>query len=658
ANRKMVGPMWNCTECLYEDFFLSAWAVADPAMIVDVPANARDEKGNLITGPKATKAFFPEDPSNVHHSYLNDHTKFRVMHAGPKEHHIHHLHAHQWLHTPDAQTSTTLDSQAIGPGSTYTTEIAHGGSGNLSKTVGDAIFHCHFYPHFAMGMWELWRVHDVFEEGTKLDGNGRPAAGSRALPDAEIAAGTPIPAIVPIPTRPMPPIPTADFKGYPFYIPGVAGHRPPHPPLDTPFDGGLPRHVIVGGVAEEEHNRLSFAKHLVEAVAHSVPEDGTPDEKRAMTFHAQPSHATTTPENSPATFQTNGRAPVAGAPYADPCPLVTDEGPVRQIRYDGAVFQMDVIFNKAGWHFPQQRINALWHDVQATINGQKAPEPLFFRANTNDCITYRHTNLVPNEYELDDFQVRTPTDIMGQHIHLVKFDVLASDGAGNGWNYEDGTFSPEEVHERIDAINARGGLQPPIGQPGVPTTLSLKPHPFFGTPGAQITIQRWFVDSVLDNEGNDRTHRTAFTHDHFGPSTHQQVGQYAGLILEPLGSTWRDPETGTVFGTRDDGGPTSWRADILTANPDDTYREFLVEFADFQHAYKAGGGIDPQGRPVPDPANVINPPGKKEVGLPFLLARPERCPVAEGHDETNAPFPPCPEAISADDVGTFVVNYR
>src|SRR5208282_3794723 len=75
----------------------------------------------------------------------------------------------------------------------------------------------------------------------------------------------------------------------------------------------------------------------------------------------------------------------------------------------------------------------------------------FFRSNTQDTIQFWHTNLVPNYYELDDFQVRTPTDIIGEHIHLVKFDVTASDGASNGYNYESGTFSPEEVRERIFA---------------------------------------------------------------------------------------------------------------------------------------------------------------------------------------------------------------
>ncbi|HEV8183838.1 MAG TPA: multicopper oxidase domain-containing protein, partial [Candidatus Angelobacter sp.] len=159
ANRFGVGPMWQCTECKYEEFFLSAWAVGDPAMVVDVPANVSDALGNVIPGPKASKAFYPDDPSNVHHSYIGDHVKFRNIHAGPKEHHIFHLHAHQWVNTPDSDNSTYLDSQAIGPGAAFTYEITYNGSGNRNKTVGDAIFHCHFYPHFAQGMWELWRSH-------------------------------------------------------------------------------------------------------------------------------------------------------------------------------------------------------------------------------------------------------------------------------------------------------------------------------------------------------------------------------------------------------------------------------------------------------------------------------------------------------------------
>src|SRR5690606_28224686 len=281
------------------------------------PANARAGSGGLIPGPKATKALYPDDPSNVYHSYMNDHVKIRNLHAGPKEHHIFHLHAHQWLHTPDGDNSSYLDSQAIGPGSGFTYETTYDGSGNRNKTPGDAIFHCHFYPHFAMGMWGLWRVHDVFEAGTELDQDGKPAPGSRALPDGEIAAGTPIPALVPMPTYALAPMPgTDDNPGYPFYIPGIAGHRAPKPPLETVEDGGLPRHVVQGGLADfPELNLLDFSKENIELDVLELPEAGTWEEQAAMAFHAKRSHPTyvidpVTFTVTADTFITNGLPPV------------------------------------------------------------------------------------------------------------------------------------------------------------------------------------------------------------------------------------------------------------------------------------------------------------------------------------------------------------
>jgi manganese oxidase len=692
ANRLGVGPVAGCTECKYEEFFLSSWALGDPAMVVDVPANAPCTVANIrdtanppvgvmgctpTPGPKATKAFYPDDPSNVYHSYLKDHVRFRVLHGGSKEHHIHHLHAHQWEFSADSDKSAYLDSQALGPGASFTGEIAHEGSGNTNLTVGDSIFHCHFYPHFAQGMWSLWRTHDVFERGTVLGADGRPAPGSRALPDGEIAAGTPIPALVPLPGKPMAPMPGATVSivggqaqiaaiggvlgnpGYPFFVPGVAGHRPPHPPLDTIDDGGLARHVITGGTFTESHTRLDFDKTLVTAVATPVAETGTAIEQVAMAYHALPTHPSCLPSGTCATttvFLTNGRPAVAGAPYADPCVNAAGQAIPVNRRYKAADIQTDVKLNKEGWHSPQQRFSSLWQDVASYLapNGStaKPPEPLFFRANTGDCIEYQLTNLVPNKYQLDDFQVRTPTDILGQHIHLVKFDVTSSDGAGNGWNYEDGTFSPDEVVERIKAIRKQNGCDaggnnpPPNGTFQCPVA---KPHPFFGAGpngaylGAQTTVQRWYADPVLDNQGNDRTLRTVFTHDHFGPSTHQQTGLYAGLVVEPTGSTWVHNETGVPFYTRADGGPTSWQA-VIDPGAGRDYREFMLEFADYQLAYTK------ESTTFPDPAHVINPPVRDDVGLPKLLEKAAICPG-------GAPLP-CPEAISAADVGTMAVNYR
>ncbi|MEK6372203.1 MAG: hypothetical protein AABO58_05855 [Acidobacteriota bacterium] len=745
ANRMGVGPMGGCPDCKYEEFFLDSWTAGDPSMIVDVPANSpcpldtlyaqwaftqvatsqndppnggnkdpvslpcdpKVDEGTKLSSTgdgylmlpkrKATKAYYPDDPSNVYHSYLNDHVKFRILHAGTGFSHVHHQHAHQWLRSPNNNESTYLDSQLINPGSAYTLDITFGGSGNRNKTPGDSIFHCHFYPHFAGGMWSLWRVHDTFEPGTLMNGDVPATGYARALPDAEIfMTGTPTPAIVPMPTLAMAPWP-ADVKlvtvtdpanpnniignrvevkpsdlaagknpGYPFFVPGISGVRSPHPPLDFAVEkdgevlnGGLPRHLFLTGlVKNEQHNRYDFSKDLGKVNALHLPEEGTAVEQVAMKYHEKCAHKTLTPEGQPGEFETNGLKRRPGAPYADPgskpynpnkpppnfgpkghtrCEPIVD--PEDQRQYRAAVFQTDLVFNKQGWHYPQSRMLALWEDVMPTLKGDRPPEPLFFRTDTDDVTDYWHTNLAPDYYMLDDYQVRTPTDIIGQHIHLVKFDVTSSDGASNGWNYEDGTFSPNEVRARIQSINQCGGLltslttAKPCGQGTRGPTLNAKKPPKMicgGTDndpcpadeswnGAQTTVSRWMADplkspaegtSILVDDSIDRTLRTVFTHDHFGPSTHQQTGLYAAFVIEPEDTEWFHSETGEKMGTRPDGGPTSWQAviepkDKTKASDLNVYREFAIGLQDFQLAY-LNGSINKPATPIAcDPKNKL-----------------------------------------------------
>ncbi|BDG04033.1 cupredoxin domain-containing protein [Anaeromyxobacter oryzae] len=788
ANRLGVGPMHDCLDCVYEEFFLTSSAVGDPAMVVDVPANVGLEScappgagtACAAVGPKATKAFYPDDPSNVHHSYIGDFVKFRNVHTG-KEHHIFHLHNHQWLFNPNDDDSNYIDAQGIGPGGGYTYEINFGGSGNRNKSAGDAIFHCHFYPHFAQGMWELWRNHDVFEPGTPLavsatgaDGyhatpydlqSGEPAvvdaatgARGRALPDGEIVAGTPIPAVVPLPAKPLPVMPGAvtvvpkrssgvtvgsvarvdradvdpaqvnpalnpggvKNPGYPFWIAGAEdaiGQRFASPPLDMApsaggWDGGLPRHALDGfaaagcgpgaprdACARATQTRLDLTKELLRAKPLWYPEDGTDLEKVAMAFHAVRRHPTTIVNldgtTAPGDFITNGSGrPVPGAPFHEPC--IDDAGNVLHAGvtgrffsssglgtlgsspfnadsprvYKGSVVQFDVVLNKLGYHFPQERVITLWQDAIPTITKQRPPEPLVMRLNTFDCAMYQHTNLVPSVYELDDYQVRTTTDIIGQHIHLPKWDLTTTDGSANGWNYEDGTLSPDAVRERIAAINAWNPLgtgNPPDarGRPAN-TPLVAEKHPYFpaASPGgvswlgARTTLERWFSDPVVNVDGVHRGLGIIFTHDHFGPSTHQQIGLYATVLTEPPGSTWVHNETGAPLYTRDDGGPTSWQAAILAGA--DSYREFYLEYSDFQHAYAPGVyvGRNQDGSlgnpPTPDSfRSAVNPPHRQQAVnvFPDLLVIPPFCP-------NGFLARPCPEAISADDPGFFVVNYR
>ena len=911
ANRLGVGPMHDCVNCAYEEFFLTSYTVGEVGQLTDIPANFGLEGCDPTlancgaVGPKANYVLYPEDPSNVHHSYTGDATAFRNLHAGPGEQHVFHLHNHQWLFNADDDNSNYLDAQGLGPGSGYAYWINFGGSGNRNKTAGDAIFHCHFYPHFAQGMWEMWRLHDMFEPGTELRttvdnggahlsftvdgigiGNGTPAPNARALPDAEVIAGAPTPSVVPLPGKAMAPMPAAGVTvrenpnqiltcvdslsadalrvprtsaggcptgievmkaigsltdvdratvfidqnndgttdktvspGYPFWIAGmehIVGSRPPTPPLDmitnaqaaalkdtSPlwshpgfadaeavdgWDGGLPRFAIEGYAAGGESlmavTRLDMSKEVTSAKPVFFPEEGTDLEQVAMAHHAQRCHDSAYPDGSDALcdeapvnptggYIANGALPVPGAPYQEPC--IDDRGvlmgsaggqffggglapmldtaamtvhgasphnAVNPRYYKAANVQFDAVFNKQGYHFPQQRIITLWQDVVPTIKQERPPEPFVLRMNTFDCTQYVHSNVVPKVYELDDYQVRTPTDIIGQHINLPKWDLTSADGSANGWNYEDGTLSPQAVVEMIHAINAwntaPGNSPVTTRVDGLPVVTSdgqelsgsnlelhASDHPFFGTTefaadwkGARSTMQRWFADPVVNVQGVDRGLGIIFTHDHYGPSTHQQVGLYATVLVEPAGSKWVHNEEGVQLGQspdgsspagRTDGGPTSWQAAILTggdgfgsaytqnvkAEQVENYREFYIEYSDFQHAYQPGVfvGIGPDGYPVtphdihtpwggpdgmggellpgvigaPDLRNsfrdAIQPPYRQQASLTNAFPVdiwdfPASCVGDNPDDPTARVMRPCPEAITADDPGMYVVNYR
>ncbi|MGK4006298.1 copper oxidase [Sorangium sp. So ce1036] len=622
ANRSKLGPSKDCAECKFEEFFLSSWVSGDPGLNIE-----RDPDNNAV------RALYPDDPSNVSHSYLGDPVRIRNLNHGPNDTHVFHVHAHQWRRSPGNDNSAYIDSQTIGPKAAFTYDISYGGGGNRNLTPGDAIVHCHLYPHFVQGMWGLWRSHDVFEAGTP----------DRSLPDGEIAEGTPTPAVVPIPDVAMPPMPTyaptkvrlpsgrkvvrPALPGYPHYIAALPGHRAPQPPRDIEHDGGLPRHVItsVPPGAVERGVRGPFDVQIYEANVKLLPSDGTRAERAASSFHAGlfpgAVRATTrygfpakgypafTPKGEPALFLVNGQPPAPGAPYADPCP---PGAPVRT--YRAAYVQIDATVNRAGWHDPQARTIVLEEDYDATLEGTRPPEPLFIRAESGECVVFHATNTIPDALEADDFQMFTQTDVIGQHIHLVKFDVTSSDGGANGFNYEDGTLAAQEVVSRINAANAAGGAfvaDGAVAESGRRVMLEAKPHPRLSSAplGAQTTTQRWFADPIVNRAGKDRALGTAFTHDHFAPSSHQHHGLYAALVVEPAGSSWRDPETGEIFGTRRDGGPTSYRADILFPPGDGRapFREYNLSFADYAIVYDECG----------DP---VNPPSYELAPLPEAVA--------------------------------------
>jgi hypothetical protein len=618
-------------------------------------------------------------------------------------------------------------------------------------------------------------------------------------------------------------------------------------------DGGLPRHALLGyvagGMSADTQNRFDFRKIIELSQPVFFPELGTDLERVSMAHQALRKRQSSRVfldrdaggaiKVEPAQFVLNGAKPVPGAPYNDPCiddqgdsldgspgqwwdgNLVEDAEAPSYIdgaspytaynprTYKLANLQIDAVFNKVGYHYSQERIIILWEDITPTVLKERPPEPLVMRFNTFDCGKVLHANLVPSEFELDDFQVRTPTDIIGQHIHLPKWDLTSNDGAANGWNYEDGTLSPMMVVERIHAINRFNGLVDlgaacAAGTSGAtwtdydghvfscsdfvpgddPDTPEVEPNPglaegeailvaetlpgqlgplnlggLVAVPalgpgqgvdphayskntwgqthlepvdhydpaiadldnpqfsqswnkmylGARTTIQRILVDPVLNVAGVDRGLGLTFSHDHYGPSTFQQIGLYSTILAEPAGSTWVHNETGVPLNTRADGGPTTWQAAILTGSSSDSFgkytgatavsadkvpdhREFYFEMSDFQHAYEAGLkdiGADSRGIPIEaqhkfvttvDPFNVttaeapdvladswlqaVNPTLKLTAGggdpalaFPDTVNAHPGCPGRLGQNDPGYPRP-CPEAINIGHSSMWVVNYR
>ena len=166
-------------------------------------------------------------------------------------------------------------------------------------------------------------------------------------------------------------------------------------------------------------------------------------------------------------------------------------------------------------------------------------EPLIIRANAGDCIELRTTNLLPEYLEANAFQLRTRTDIVGHHVHLVKFDTITSDGAANGWNNIAGARKYETL------------------------------------------VERFFADEEL---------RTVFFHDHLFANAHQFHGVFGALVIEEAGATFHDIRSGEElrFGTKA----------VIRRRDGTSFREFALFVHDFANLFdKDGKPLNPPAVP-------------------------------------------------------------
>jgi FtsP/CotA-like multicopper oxidase with cupredoxin domain len=443
-----------------------------------MPEGHEEHMEDILTGEDISMSSWvygdPDPP--LPKAYVGDPAKFHLIHAGVMETHVFHLHTHQWRLEPDDPNSTIIDSISISPQECYTLDILYG-AGSLNRSIGDVIFHCHLYPHFMEGMWTLWRIFDRLEDGSSV------------YPD-----GTSIQALMPLADRLAPPSKDADHPGFPNFINGQFGERPPQPPL--------------GILTPEGENKI----------------DPTPLEIANFISCYAP-----------------------GQLYSEACSCC------QEVKvYEVAVVQAKLVYNSYGWHDPQGRFFVLKEDIEreGTLeayiakveSGEIQPEPLIIRANIGDCIEIRTTNLLPEFLEASAFQPRTLTDIVGFHIHLVKFDTIVSDGSANGY------------------CNIAGARQ------------------------FETLIERFYVNEELN---------TVFFHDHLFPNSHQQHGMFGALIVEPTGATYHHPKTGEEL--------KSGTQAVIRLPDGSAYREFALFVHDFTLLFdKNGNPLNPPEHPGSD----------------------------------------------------------
>ena len=146
------------------------------------------------------------------------------------------------------------------------------------------------------------------------------------------------------------------------------------------------------------------------------------------------------------------------------------------------------------------------------------------------CTEVRLTNLLPEYIEESPFQMKTKTDIVGYHIHLVKFDTIVADGAANGWNNIAGARKYETL------------------------------------------IERFFLNTEL---------RIVFFHDHLFANSHQQHGIFGALLVEEAGATFHDIRTGKEmnYGTQA----------VIKRIDGTSFREFALFVHDFALLFDGEG---------------------------------------------------------------------
>lgn len=602
---------------------------------------------------------FGDPATPIPRSYVGEATKTRLMHGGSEIFHVHHLHGggDRWRRNPNADpnndfwkgltkvpdpnlTSIHLDSQSIGPGTSYNLEHECG-AGGCQQGVGEFLYHCHIGHHYLSGMWSFWRVFGT-EQTATTNVNGRPLAvipelyqnpanqlTPPAVPAQGVSAGDLLGLVVDDGRVLVDGPTTATSKNLLEFIsdqlppPGVRIDRADATVWDW-ISTGSGRALQIWGEPESEE---PFAGYV----------SPTPGERPEVLFN---------PKNGRYTWPLfrpqKGQRPPFTARHSG-APWLGEE--MKEGRLDGLCARngidptvnvgaaVDRFYPVSSITLPIQvspdrtdpdgMIFVLNEEENAIRRGEKPVEPLAIRSNVGDCVEIVFTNKIPDGPLNKDF---SKTNI---HSHFVQFDTQASDGVITGFSYEQSVRPVESENRQLTTpatagdtvlnVNHTDRLRPGIwlgvglgegtcgsnaqGQP-IPCTeihkIAALPDPrtiVLETPltldhtageatGVEFVRYKWYSDVDFG---------TVFFHTHveFKDWDHGLFGTH---IVEPKGATYHDPVTGDEVrsGTLVDihidpaagGNP-------VAHNVDGSFREFMLFLhnnSPVEGAFTQGGG--------------------------------------------------------------------
>ncbi|MFI0353434.1 multicopper oxidase domain-containing protein [Actinomadura sp. 9N407] len=371
-------------------------------------AGAIDPERDAMVGEEQHHSswLFGDPATPIFRAYRGDPARIRVVHAGVKETHVFHLHLHQWRAVPGHDESPIIDSITIGPQQAFTIEPI-GGAGSMQRATGDIIFHCHLYPHFHAGMWGMWRVFDVLQ-----DGGGR-------YPD-----GTSIAPLRPLPDHLSPPAPTTERPGFPAFMPGPFPQKSPRPPRTPAMPEGMGREPT-------ELERAAFVPDPQpgEAFTKVTPDGDVPVRRYHLVAMQGTLHYYESRDHGAGQHSANQHGGGHRSTWHD---------------HRGVFYVLQEELDAAGG------IENFQRELE---EGTRQVEPIAIRANKGEILELTLTNaLPPGCHEETAFDPVLPFQPeCGLHVHLVKFDPLVADGASVGWNYLSGTTTSdagEQDHER------------------------------------------------------------------------------------------------------------------------------------------------------------------------------------------------------------------